>query len=128
MLRLPPNKALKLTAHGCVRESALERRSLTPCWTDAEHRMKTRDVATIAFRVLALWITISALTALVDLLFNWKTVAAQVMGSFSCVRYAPTETELFWTSASAFVGRAVIGVVAWRLSPRLARITPLSES
>ena len=90
--------------------------------------MKTRDVATIAFRVLALWITISALTALVDLLFNWKTVAAQVMGSFSGVRNAPTETELFWTSASAFVGRAVIGVVAWRLSPRLARITPLSES
>jgi len=89
--------------------------------------MRTRDVATVAFRVLALWIVISAVTALIDLLFNWKTIAAQVMGSFSGIRNAPTEWELFWMSASAFVGRGLIGVLAWWLSPALARVTPFSE-
>ena len=90
--------------------------------------MKTRDVAIIAFRLLALWIVISALTALIDLLFNWKSVSAQVMGSFSGVANAPTETALFWMSATAFLARAVIGVVAWWLSPVLARATSPSDS
>jgi hypothetical protein len=90
--------------------------------------MKTRDVATIAFRLLALWITISALTALIDLLFNWKTVAGQMMGSFSGVANAPTERELFWMTASALVGRGIIGLVAWWLSPLLARVTFASDA
>jgi len=90
--------------------------------------MKTRDVATIAFRLLALWVTISALISLVDLLFNWKMVAAQTMGSFSGVANAPTERELFWMSASAFVCRGMIGLVAWWLSPLLARVTVPSDA
>jgi hypothetical protein len=85
--------------------------------------MKMRDVATIAFRVLALWIMISGLTALTDLLFNWKTVAAQVMGTFSGASNPPTQTELLWMSATAFVGRSVIGMVAWWVSPLVARAT-----
>lgn len=85
--------------------------------------MKTRDVATLAFRLFALWITISAVTALIDLLFTWRMVAAQAMGTFSSVANAPTEKELFWMSASAFVGRGIIGLVVWWVSPLLARIT-----
>jgi hypothetical protein len=36
---------------------------------------------------------------------------------------APTERELFWMSASAFVARGIVGLVAWRLSPLLARVS-----
>jgi len=85
--------------------------------------MKTRDVATIAFRVLALWVVISAITGLMDLLLNWDAVAAQVMSGFKDVSNPPTRQGLLWLSASAFVGRGLVGLIAWWLSPLLARLT-----
>ncbi len=89
--------------------------------------MRTRDVATVAFRLLALWTVVSALTSLVDLLANWKTVAAQVMGTFSDVSNPPTRGELLWMSTSALVGRGVLGLLLWWLSPTLARLTSPRE-
>jgi hypothetical protein len=85
--------------------------------------MRMRDVATIAFRLLALWVVVSALTSLSELLVNWKTVAAQVMGTLSNMKEAPTRSQLFWMSTSAMLGRGLIGVIVWWLSPFLARVT-----
>ena len=61
--------------------------------------MKARDVATIAFRLFAVWITVSAVTALIDLIFNWRTVWAETSVAFSGVVTPPTEREVSWTTA-----------------------------
>jgi hypothetical protein len=90
--------------------------------------MKARDVATIAFRVLAVWITVSAVTSLIDLIFNWKTVWAQMAGAFSGVTNPPTQRELFLMSASAFVGRGLTGVAVWWLAPLFARASAPSQT
>ena len=89
--------------------------------------MTARAGATVAFRLLAVWIVVSAITALIDLAFNWNTVAAQVMPSFSGVANPPTERWLFWMSASAFVGRGLTGVAVWWLAPVLARASAPAE-
>ena len=89
--------------------------------------MNARDAATVVFRLLAVWITVSGVTSLIDLAFNWKTTWAQVGGSFSGVTNPPTERELFWMSASALVGRGLTGVAVWWLAPILARASAPSE-
>jgi len=48
---------------------------------------------------LAVWITVSAVTALIDLIFNWRTVWAETSGAFSGVVIPPTEREVSWTTA-----------------------------
>jgi hypothetical protein len=60
--------------------------------------------------------------------FNWKSVWAQTSGSFSGVTNPPTERELFWMSASAFVGRSLTGAVVWWLAPLLARASAPAEA
>jgi hypothetical protein len=83
--------------------------------------MKTRDVANIAFRFLAAWVMISALNGLVELLVNSKAVWAQA-ATWSGVSNAPTPAELLWMSAAAMLGNLIVGLIAWWLSPVLARL------
>jgi hypothetical protein len=89
--------------------------------------MKPRDVATIAFRLLALWLVLSALSGLVELLATWKLVAAQMMGMLSGMNNAPTRGELLWLSAGAMLSRGLVGLIAWWVAPWLARVTCPSE-
>lgn len=84
--------------------------------------MTTRDVATIAFRLLAVWMTVSALSALVELLFTWRAVWAQAAAMWSNVSNPPTPGQYFFMSTTAFLASGIVGMVMWRLSPLLARL------
>jgi hypothetical protein len=47
--------------------------------------MNRRDVAVVAFKTLALWVIVSAATALVELLITWDVVSAQTTAQMSQV-------------------------------------------
>jgi hypothetical protein len=85
--------------------------------------MRRKDVALIAFRLLAIWTVFSGADALVESLISWKAVAAQSMSVMAGVANAPTSSQLLWMTSSALLARVAIGLLLWWLSPLLARVT-----
>jgi hypothetical protein len=85
--------------------------------------MRPRDIALIAFRLLALWFAVSAIEALVELLLSWKSIHAQMSSSMAGVSNPLTEGQLFLMTTSAMVGRTLVGLGLWWSAPRLARLT-----
>ena len=90
--------------------------------------MTARDIALIAYRVLALWIGVSGLMALIETLLSWESIVAQTMATMAAVSNAPTERAFFWMTTSALGARALFGFLLWWAAPALARRTPVSES
>jgi hypothetical protein len=99
-------------------------------WMLGRHRgtMRPYDVALIAFRLLALWLVASALTALAETLASWKSIAAQALLTMADVSNAPTRRELFWLTTSALLARAAVGGLLWWAAPLLARHTSPAEA
>jgi hypothetical protein len=90
--------------------------------------MTGRDIALVAYRLLALWIALSAVMALLETLVSWESIVAQTQGALANVSNPPTARALFWMTTSATVARGMVGVLLWWGAPALARRTPVSDS
>ena len=90
--------------------------------------MQPKDIALVAFRLLAIWTVVSGLDLLLQALASWKIVAAQSMSSMANISNAPTESEFFWMTSSALLARVILGCVLWWVSPLLARLTCPGEA
>jgi hypothetical protein len=89
--------------------------------------MGIRDIALVAYRTLALWVTVSGLMALIETLFTWRSVWAQSQAAMVGVSNPATETDFFWMTTSALASRLLLGVLLWCAAPTLARYTPFSK-
>jgi hypothetical protein len=90
--------------------------------------MRARDIALVAFRLLAIWAVLSGLDMVLQTLLGWKTIAAQSMPSMAGVVNAPTSSEFFWMTISGLSARVVLGLLLWWVAPFLARVTCPSEA
>jgi hypothetical protein len=90
--------------------------------------MRPKDVALVAFRLLAIWTVVSGLDLLLQTLASWKVVFAQATATMANVPNAPTSSEFFWMTASALLARVFLGLVLWSMSPFLARVTCPGEA
>jgi hypothetical protein len=89
--------------------------------------MRIRDVALVAYRLFALWLIVSGLMAISETLLTWRSLWAQSQAAMSGVANPVTESSFFWMTMSALASRALLGVLLWWATPKLARYTPVSE-
>jgi hypothetical protein len=90
--------------------------------------MRPKDVALVAFRLLAIWTVVSGLDLLLQTLASWRVVYAQAMAAMPNVPNVPTSSEFLWMTASALLARVLLGLVLWWTSPFLARVTCPGEA
>lgn len=81
--------------------------------------MPKRDIGTVAFKTLALWIVVSALLEILQVFVGWEHQRAQLEAELGNVAAMPAGTLLVW-GVLALMVRAAGGVALWMLSDRLA--------
>ncbi len=89
--------------------------------------MNMKDIALVAYRLLALWLGLSGLQVLAETLLTWKSTWIQIQPQFADVANAPTQAAFFLMTTSALAARSLLGVVLWWLAPVLARHTPVGH-
>lgn len=138
-----PNKRMKADAARCgtrnpnARAAAWPRRRRSrghrlafSAAFDAHHEddeVNMKDIALVAYRLLALWLALSGLQALAETLLTWKSIWIQMQPQFAGVSNSPTQTGFFVMTTSALAVRALFGLLLWWLAPALARCTPVGQ-
>ena len=127
-------ESLKCAVEQCVaadeRRGENGRHSQRNAVLDAQQEsdeMNLRDVALIAYRLLALWFGVSGMMALAETLLTWKSVWAQSQAVMAGTSNPTTETGFLLMTTSALAARALLGALLWWAAPALARHTPVGQ-
>jgi hypothetical protein len=97
--------------------------------------MARRDLAVVAFRVLALWPIVTGLTQALETVIAWDVAYRQVARGPNSAALALSPREFFLITMAPFGARVVVGVLLWVFSGSLARLaagpdggpTPLAD-
>jgi hypothetical protein len=81
--------------------------------------VRSRDLALIAFKVVALWIVVSGVIQASELVLNWLGFQGQFAGG-NWGPSAPSPQGMMWYALTALLARSLVGVLIWVLSRRLA--------
>jgi hypothetical protein len=82
--------------------------------------VRNRDVALIAFNLVALWIIASGLIQALELALNWHVLESK-FAEMNLAEGSPSPASLTWNALGALFARSGLGVVMWLLSGLMAR-------